>query len=44
MYCITTVVAESLYFETMHIITEDWPMTENVKMFKAGERLLEVNK
>jgi len=27
----------------MHIITEDWPLTEDEKMFKAGERLLEVS-
>ena len=36
-------VADSLYFESMHIITEDWPMTENEKMFKVGECLLEVS-
>jgi len=44
IYYVAIVVGESLYFDTMHIITEDWPLTENAKMFKAGERLVEVNK
>lgn len=43
LYFVTAVVAESLFFETMHIITEDWPPSEEEKMFKVGERLLEVS-
>jgi len=35
-------VAESLYFETVHMITEDWPLGDSEKVFKAGERLLMV--
>ena len=35
-------VADSLYFETVHMISEDWPLGDSEKVFKAGERLVMV--
>jgi len=35
-------VADSLYFETVHMITEDWPLGDSEKVFKAGESLVMV--